>query len=222
MILPPLRFGVSTLAAGLLAGLMSSALADNLIPNPGFESGMDGWEVFLGPEFRSTGAVYEGKVQEGVFHEGSAAVALNTDVPIRYGISSTAKNPIPVDGGARYKVTGWVKFSDDAVLQPNRGSVYLRLALLDAPGHATEDPLGNIHIGLDGKVARTPDVAKLVCHEIPRDWQKIEAVVDIPEGQNYVVMGLFADRISGTAYWDDISLERVEKDTPLSPVLTKN
>lgn len=223
---PSLVFGTrwsvgSMVALCLCLGKMDAALAENLAPDAGFESSMDGWEIFIGPEHRESGAVTETKVVEDVVHEGSGAAQMTTDIPIRYAISTSPKVLIPVDAGERYRISGWVKFSDDAKPQPGRATVYIRLALMEGPKQPSQDPLGNIHVGLKGEVARTPDVNKLISAEVPKEWHKIDAVVEIPPGQTYVSIGLFVDRIKGTATWDDIVLEKVDNSAPLSPEVTK-
>jgi len=217
------RWSVSSMVALCLClGKMDAAQAENLAPDAGFESSMDGWEIFIGPEHRESGAVTETEIAEDVMHEGRGAAQMTSDLPIRYALSTSPKLLIPVDAGDRYRISGWVKFSDDAKPQAGRANVYIRLALMEGPKQPTQTPLGNIHIGMKGEVARTPDVQKLIIQDVPNEWQKIEAVVEIPEGQAYVSIGLFVDRITGTAYWDEIILEKVDKNTPLTPEASKS
>ena len=59
-LLPPLR-GIAALALPVLFLTISprAMAGDNLIENGNFESGLDGWELFIGPEFKDAGAVAE-------------------------------------------------------------------------------------------------------------------------------------------------------------------
>ena len=55
---PPLR-GIAALVLMASFALVcpKSLAADNLVENGDFESGLDGWELFIGPEFKDAGAV---------------------------------------------------------------------------------------------------------------------------------------------------------------------
>jgi hypothetical protein len=201
---------------GLVAAIALSALglnlhaADNLLANGNFESDLNGWELFIGPEFREVGAnaTAEAKLDSG--SNGSAAAVLTTDIPIRYGLTATRKDLIAVDAGARYKISGKVKVAEDAELRAARAAIYIRLALMESPTKPTQDPKGNIHVGLNGQVVRTPDWTQLISSEVTNDWQTIEAEVEIPDGQSFVAVGLFSDHVKGTVYWDDIVLEKIQ------------
>lgn len=209
------------LAFAMLAVSAAFAGAQNLAPNPGFEAGLAGWELVVGPESRGVGAVTEAKAAADAPHGGQASARMNTDVRIRYTLSTDGKAPIPVVPGQRYRVGAWVKVAPDAVLQPGQALVYLRLALMEAPGQSTRDPRGNLHVGLAGTMARTADLPKLAGADLPGEWRKIEGVVEIPPGQAFVAIGLFVERVVGAVYWDDVVLEGVDPSTPLSPEAAK-
>jgi len=205
-------FALAVFAASLpMLGSDVRAEGTNVVPNGDFAAGTDGWELFIGPEFKDTGAVADLSVTPGAGPNGQAAGTMTTDVPIRYSISTVRANVVPVDAGAKYKVTAWVKVAEGAEATPGRAAIYVRLALVDSANKPTQDPLGNIHIGLKDQVVRTPQANQLVTSDLPFEWQKIQAEVEIPEDTASVVVGLFADRIKGTAYWSDVSLEKIEK-----------
>lgn len=207
---PPLR-GIAALVLMASFALVcpKSLAADNLVENGDFESGLDGWELFIGPEFKDAGAVATAETTREAAHESTAAAEVKTDLPIRYGISTTRKYLIPVEAGAKYRISGWVKLADGAEAQPGRAAIYIRLGLMQDQNKPTQDPQGNIHVGLKGQVVRTPDWNQLIITKLPFDWTTIESEVEIPDGHSYVAIGLFVDRIKGTAYWDDIVLEKV-------------
>lgn len=199
----------SAAAIFLLAVCPSGVAGDNLIENGNFESGLDGWELFIGPEFKDAGAVATVSTTQEVAHDSTTSAVVKTDLPIRYGLSTQRKYLIPVDAGGKYRISGWVKLADGAEAQPGRAAIYIRLGLMQDQTKPTQDPLGNIHVGLNGQVVRTPDWNRLITAKLPFDWTKIESEVEIPDGHSYVAIGLFVDRIKGTAYWDDIVLEKV-------------
>lgn len=182
---------------------------DNLIENGNFESGLDGWELFIGPEFKDAGAVATAETTREVAHDSTTAAVIKTDLPIRYGLSTQRKYLIPVDAGGKYRISGWVRLADGAEAEPGRAAIYIRLGLMQDQTKPTQDPQGNIHVGLNGQVVRTPEWNQLITAKLPFDWTKIESEVVIPDGHSYVAIGLFVDRIKGTAYWDDIVLEKV-------------
>lgn len=209
-LLPPLR-GIAALALPVLfLTINPQAMAgDNLIENGNFESGLDGWELFIGPEFKDAGAVAEMDTTREVTHDSTTAAVVKTDLPIRYGLSTQRKYLVPVDAGGKYRISGWVKLAEGAEAQPGRAAIYIRLGLMQDQTKPTQDPQGNIHVGLGGQVVRTPEWNRLITTKLPFDWTKIESEVEIPDGHSYVAIGLFVDRIKGTAYWDDIVLEKV-------------
>lgn len=186
-----------------------SIAGDNLIENGNFESGLEGWEIFIGPEFKDAGAVATAETTQESAHDSTTAAVIKTDLPIRYGLSTQRKYLIPVEAGGKYRISGWVKLADGAEAQPGRAAIYIRLGLMQDQTKATQDPQGNIHVGLNGQVVRTPDWNRLITAKLPFDWTKIESEVEIPDGHSYVAIGLFVDRIKGAAYWDDIVLEKV-------------
>ena len=189
--------------------------AENLLPNPGFESGQEGWGLFIPAD--DTGAPVEFSVTKDDPHSGAASGVLKIEEPRRYGI--TCQKSFPVSPGEKYRLQAWVKFSKDARLEKNFPAAYIRATVSDAARLELPDGLGHIHIGLAGEVARSPSVAKLAVPGLPSGWRKIDAVIEIPPDTAYLGFTLFDHGVVGTVFWDDVLFELVDPNTPLSKVL---
>jgi len=205
-----------TLAGVAFAGLAycTPANAQNLVPNPGFESGNTGWGLFVPKE--SQGKVQPLQLTQTDVHGGTSALAVTVTDGARVGIGT---KPINVKPGEKYRFTAWVKFGDNAQYKPGSPAVYFRATLLEAPDKDIADPLKHIQIGLAGTVARSPYTAKLSPTELPKGWTKLEGVFEVPPTVNIIGPSLFLEGTSGTVYFDDISIELVPASTPLSRIV---
>lgn len=110
---------VVLLAAGLLpvrpafgsGGLLkypTVTLSSNLVSNPGFESGPTGWTA---PSFT---------VDSTIAHSGSTSLKLVDPAAIPY--SQAAVQSVSLQGGHRYRVTGWMKASNFGSASPLTGA----------------------------------------------------------------------------------------------------
>ena len=197
----------------LLAAISVAPLlhAENLVPNPGFEDGQDGWVLFVPPI--NEGAKVQWVVVNDDPHSGAACLSMKSDEPIRWAVSS--KKAFKVSPGEKYRVQAWVKYSKDAKIEPGAPGANIRVTLVKL---SPSDPLGHIHVGLAG-VVRSSSVRKLNVPQLPSGWQKIEAVIEIPADNDLVDLSLFSQGVAGTMFWDDVSFELVDPNTPLSKVL---
>lgn len=221
-------FCCTTLA---LSGLPAFLQAGNLIQNPGFESGTDKWNILI--PWRSIELAEPLKVSEERenVHDGRKSAQITTRGSVRVGIAT--KDLIPVRPGDRYRFSAWVKFGKDAKLEGNAPAIYLRASLADAqkkdiaiedkawaaknPNLAPGEGLKlHLHIGPNGKVAKQQAIGQLSVSSLPKKWEKIEGVIEIPEGVAYVVPTLMIDAVTGDAYYDDVTFEKVPKSTALS------
>jgi len=206
-------------AACSLLLLVSTAFADGLVKNPGFETGEEGWNLFLPAEEVGTEAVKWAILGKSEFsHEGQSVAALTGTDPIRWGISGTS---FKVSEGQKYRISAWVKFDQDAqILDKAKVHAYVRATMLDASGQDVEgNDFGHFHIGLSGDVAGNMKVDKLRLPELPMEWRKIEGVIQIMPGVSKLNMTLFINGVIGTAYWDDLSIEEMPDEIPLSRIL---
>jgi len=206
-----------TRVAVVLAALSLGPLlyADNLIKNPGFETELENWKLVVPPEHE--GAQVDLAVTKEDPHSGMASASLKVEEPVRCSVGSTVY--VKTSPDERYRVRGWIKFSKDAQLAGDFPVAYIRETLFERMGAPPPGPLGNIHIGLTGDVARQPSIPKLGIPQLPSGWQKIEAVIEIPPDCFLMCLALTVHGVVGTVYWDDVSVELVPVETPLSKVL---
>ncbi|MFZ4776063.1 MAG: hypothetical protein ACOYM3_11895 [Terrimicrobiaceae bacterium] len=190
--------------------------AENHVQNPGFEDGIEGWRLFLPPPHE--GANVQWTAVNDDPHSGAACLSMTIDEPIRCAIPT--KRSFKVLPGEKYRVQAWVKFAKDARIEPGNPGAYIRATLFEDRGQSTTDPLGNIHIGLNGDVARSPSTGQLNVQQLPAGWQKIEAVIEIPANDTESLdVALFSQGVTGTVFWDDVAFELVDPKTPLTKVL---
>ena len=68
-------------------------------------------------------------------------------------------------------------------------------------------------------MARSPHTGKLALTELPKQWTKLEGVIEVPAGVNIIGPSLFLEGISGTVYFDAVTIELVPAGTPLSRIV---
>lgn len=205
---------MAALAGAAFLAFSAAANAQNLAPNPGFESGLSGWGLFVPKE--SQGKAQPLQVTTTEVHSGTAALAVNVTDGARVGIGTKAINVKP---GEKYRFAAWVKFGDNVQYKPGTPGVYFRATLMEAPDKDIADPLKHMQIGLAGTMARSPHTGKLALTELPKQWTKLEGVIEVPAEVNIIGPSLFLEGISGTVYFDDIVIELVPAGTPLSRIV---
>lgn len=195
--------------------LLSANPAENQIDNPGFESGGDGWTLFLPKDENQTLSI----VQEEP-HSGANCARTFSPTVSRYALKVDGFK-VAVTPGQRLKVSAWVRFGDDAVLAEPQPAAYIRLQLRNKDGHEIADPLLHFHICLDGTAARSPVMWgwKKNIKTLPQGWQHLEGVVEIPDGVTTLVPEFFVHGVSGSVFWDDLSLSEVDATEPLSEMV---
>ena len=205
---------MAVLAGAAFLAFSAAANAQNLAPNPGFESGLSGWNLFVPKE--SQGKAQPLQITATDVHSGTGALAVTVADGARVGIGTKAINVKP---GEKYRFAAWVKFGDNVQIKPGTPGVYFRATLLEAQDKDISDPLKHMQIGLSGKMARSPFTGKLAPTELPKQWTKLEGVIEVPAGVNIIGPSLFLEGISGTVSFDDIVIELVPPATPLSPIV---
>lgn len=210
----PRLLGTSLGVAALIFAASFSYAAENEISNPGFESGVMGWEIIIPPD--SKGKVpNELKISSDNPHEGQSCSETSATEFARYVVGS--KKSINVTPGERYHVRAWVRFDSDSAIKSGMPLAYARATIMQGPKENTTDPRGHIHIGLNGLMARTANVQKLAPREEGSGWRKIEGVFEIPPDTSLMFLHLIIHGVNGKVFWDDILVEKVSSDTPLSP-----
>jgi len=211
--LPYLRVSLiacSVVLANLALGL--TANAGNVVSNPGFEDGKEKWGLFVPKD--GEGMIDGFQISNEAPHSGVSSALMKLTGPGRCALNA---NLIPVQPGERYRLTAWVKFSGNSVLTQGMPGAFIRATLMESAGKDIADPRRHMHIGLSGKMARVDNVAKLAVSELPKQWTKIEGVIEIPAGTTIMGPALFVQGVTGDVSWDDVSVEAVPANTPLSP-----
>ncbi len=179
--------------------------ADNLVSNSGFESNQSGWELFVPVDSKEKNC--RDSITAEAPHSGTSCLKMEAGDFARFAVGTKS---IRVAMGERYRVVAWVRGS--AETRPGTAGFAIRLTLLD---HGKDTPGGHLFIGLDDKVCHGP--APVLSRAIPGEWSRIEAVVQIPEGVDSMGPSFFFWEAKGAAFIDDVSIEKVGEDTPLSP-----
>ena len=196
--------------------------AENALLNPGFETDKAEWNLFVAPESVDKNCKF--RIAGAHPHSGRNCAEVVSEDFARLGIIPSRS--IFVTAGERYRVSAWIRADAGAEIKPGSPGVLIRLTLR----HGKEDAAGKpaIFIGLNGNVAilslKTPVALPGLATELPSDWTKLEAVVEIPainDGVDSLVLGVFGQYTKGTFYIDDVSLEKVSESTPLSPVVER-
>ena len=187
------------------AGMQNSA-AQSLVPNGGFESGISGWSIFVPDE--SSGKNCKFDVVSTEPHSGTNCVRLQSDDFARYAIG--AGSSFPVQPGEHYRVSIWIRADAAALIRPKTSGMppaagpVIRILLR---GAGSDTAGGHLFIGMGNTVAR--DTPSEWSAPLPKDWTKIEAVVEIPPGADTAFPSLFCWWTSGTLYADDFEIEKV-------------
>lgn len=198
-----------------IAGLSSFASAgENLVKNPGFESGPNDWKPYMSKDAEAKGAAISGDAT--VAHSGKASLRMFCPVDERYsaGPSLSLGNIKP---GERYKVSAWVRAGDDFVQKPGVPGFHIRATLFAEPGK--DAPGGHYHFGPDGRALRNAGMHLLAGKTLPNVWTEIGGVFEIPEGATRLTLNLFVERGSGSVFIDDVSLVKVSETTPTTPLI---
>ena len=153
-------------------------------------------------------------------HSGVNCVRLQADDFARFCIGGA---DFPVRSGEHYRVIAWVRADPAAQVRPKVvGSpqaagfavrLYLRQGNADAPG-------GHLFIALGNQVSRGAPTGSVT--DLPKEWTKVEAVVEIPTGVDAVLPSFFAWWVKGPLFVDDFSVVKVDASTPLSPMSKTN
>ncbi len=173
--------------AFILASAPLLGEAQNLLANPGFEELVVDrparWDCFVLPQ---PGAV--GRLSD-VSHGGRYGVMLHVPMPYEEEpVNNWSQNIIAELGGKRLRLAGFVR-SQEA---------------------------GEAALWLQCWRKRPLRVTKIVStstdHPVygTRDWEGVEATVDVPEGCDFVTLRCVLKGV-GTAWFDDVSVEIVEK-----------
>lgn len=202
------------LLAGTLIG-SASLQANSLLENPGFEAGANhGWWLFVAKDALPADCTF--KTDTTHAHSGKNAALMQSASPARFAL--VAKRPVPVQPGQKYRFTAWVRTEPGVNPAATGPGVYVRLLLRTAA--QKDPPAGHVHIALNGStqtVLGSPNALPKL--PLPETWTRIESVFTIPIQAISLNIQLTCDGVVGGVLWDDINIEPVPAETPLSPVL---
>jgi len=194
------------LALCLWLGAAVSLSAQNLLSNGDFEAGVaKAWGAFIPGESKEKGCTLSdaaGRVGKGA--------KLQAAQYARYGAANGIK--ISSNGGERFRLSIWVKATSNAEPQPQTAGIVFRCIFSDVAGKDVTTAIGT----LDGKVYKNGDKVEKANLPLPKDWTKMQMVLDSPANATTLNFTLFAWRAKGEILIDEASVEKVGKEVPLS------
>ncbi len=189
------------------------ASAQNLVVNGDFENGTKGWSLFAPAEAKQAGCTFD--VTGDAPHDGGQAAKLTSEAEARYGIVNYVRG-ISYVGGDRYRVSVWVKAGDDFQVKSGMPGFLVRISFFTNAGTFKDSAAGHFYLALGGHAAMGSGFGGSTYEDVPKAWTKLEGVFEMPSDAASMNVSLFVQNGSGSIYFDDVSLESVEKTVPLS------
>lgn len=174
------------LFAALLIALTLSSLAqgaENMIRNPGFEDGMQDWNVAFGGEGT------ENAIDETIARSGERSFFASSE---GLGLRVGAVQNVRVSEPGRYRISAYFRAEDIVRNQEGHG-VLIRVQFQDETNALVR---GNLHIVGDLSTEG--------------EWTPIGQEFDVPEGTHHLRIEFFLWYATGRVWWDDIVLTRVD------------
>ena len=175
----------------------------------GFEPGEVMWGGYTPPD--NMGCRGHVSISKSAAHTGEYGAIVTSSGFGRFGLYP--KTPaVPVQPGARYRMSIWLKAEPGFAMENNLSGAFLRVTLFDADkkDHAG----GHIYIGLKGVSIGSADALGGVI--VPDAWTHLQGVFEIPAGAQTMRPFLFIHRANGNLLVDDFAIELVDASTPLT------
>jgi len=168
----------------------------NLLPNPGFEAGLDGWR-----EVQSSGA--HGTLTDASARSGSRALELSGGSEDESAWAAWAADPVAISPGQRLRVGAWWMSPEGFLVEDSGTAPALQLEQWRRrQGHT-----GLYVQWLDGSGAPLGDPQLAVAlHTNCSTWRLIRRELVVPEGAFTVRVILGAKLLGETVLVDDVSL----------------
>lgn len=218
-ILSPLLF-----APFLLLASPCLQASENLLMNPGLEQDDDSWKLFVPPESEGKGCEFT--VSTDSPRSGNACGKLKSDDFARFSAGDMGYQGVPPRAGDRCRLTFWIRAADDVDARQTPAFV-VRMPMQDIDGQPLPGSPA-LFIGLNGSTSIQLQENGLDLSEftdpLPDKWQEVVSVFDVPEDMDVARLSspqFFAYYTKGTIYIDDVTLERVTNDVPVSPSIKK-
>ena len=207
------------LALLLLTGPAQAQTESNLIPNPGFEDQDNFWGTFIPTESQNKGCEFN--ISKDSPHSGNACAELKSTDFARFSIDLKDLSGDPIHTGERGRLTFWIRAAKNTQVK-GAPSFIVRILLLDDQGQPLPGDQA-LFVGLNGQTTIQSPVSGLNLSmfpdPLPTEWTKVESVFEIPPDIKATRLGkpeFFVQYTLGSVFLDDLSLERVGKDVPLS------
>ncbi len=174
----------------------------NLVPNPGFEEGKNSPDGWIAHHLISGEWAEYSKAEWTMYevHSGKKSIKVTvTKNPNRtLGWRILEEKPVPIKGGSRIKVSGWMKTKDVVMGATDYNVPCITMLFWDAKG----------------KIVQRHWIARATAPET--DWTKYEEEILLKDNVTSFTVSCGLGSCTGTAWFDDISI--VYADPPAVPV----
>ncbi len=195
-----------TMVVIVLACLLTppTLFGQNLIPNPGFESGDEKIALSHGVESRvkAWAAYYfPGKNcvaewQKGEAHGGEYCVRFNISEPALARTVSWTSAMVPVAPDERYAFSAWIR-------------------LKGVKAGTTWHKPGIIAVFFDRNRKRIKHGGDVRIGKADTPWQKLSGSITVPKGAAFMALYLVVSQCTGTVWFDDVELVRIRAASAL-------
>ncbi len=189
----------------LSSGLVLQGYAQ--LMNTDFEKGLEGWSLFVPGESKDKGCGME----EGPGHQGKGA-RLKSSSQARWGLGGRA---VQVNAGEKWQLTYWIK-NETAKVSSGVPGFGARLTMNDNSGKSTDN---HLYLFPSGEIGLQQGYGTYKgAHLPPAEWTKVTGVFEIPKGVFQMSLTFMPNGLTGSFLLDDVSLQKVSDNTPLSPI----
>lgn len=145
---------------------------------------------------------------------GNFILKMESQGAARYAITSTSP-PLQVTPGQRYRLSAWARSDQLAGEVKGTRGVLLRATLFDSK--MKDYPGGHFYVGSQGVILGDP--IKFEPKGTGASWERLDGVVEIPDGVSVIKFHVFCWWANGVLYLDSPKMERVAADTPVARLL---
>ncbi len=197
------KIPIATAAVLLLA--ISCGYSQELVQDPGFESGASKWkELYIPAESSDKGCTFT--LSETEAHSGQLCAVFEATAPgARFAL--TPKNmPVAVKPG-RYKLSAWVRAEENFKIDPGQSGMLIRISFYNGED---KNPVHAISVDWRGRVIEgSKSLGALSNSTMPKEWTQMSAEIEVPSDVDKLSLDVFYWRASGRLYVDDVSLEKI-------------
>ena len=204
--------------AGLLIAVVAFGVAcvplraQTEVYHLGFEPEDEPAGVFIPNDSQDKKCTFE--VVSNSPHSGGFCARMACDDFARFAIFP--KREVPLSGAGRYRISVWTRAGEGFEIKDGLPGFFIRLNMPLSPPTITL-----FHILPDGRVCKD-SIPYIKGPTLPTTWTQIGAVVEIPANISTLTTNLFVAGAKGEVFVDDLSIEKVADDTPLTPVVTSS